>query len=107
MAAATVRPQLRDFDLEEILMPVFLLTYDLNRPGQDYDGLIDELKRTNQWWHYLKSTWLLYTTETSDQLWNRVRPHVDDSDRVLICPVTQPARGWLPQEAWDWINRYI
>jgi hypothetical protein len=48
-------------------MPAFLVTYDLNKPGQNYDGLIEELKKTAGWWHYMKSTWILSTSETPAQ----------------------------------------
>jgi hypothetical protein len=31
-------------------------------------------------------------------------PHVDPNDSILIIGVTADRSGWLPKEAWDWIN---
>ena len=88
-------------------MPVYTVSYDLNRPGQNYTDLIAELESSPGWWHFLKSSWLISTNETPDQLWNRISRHVDKSDFVLIMEVTNRKSGWLPQDAWDWINNNV
>ncbi len=88
-------------------MRVYAVSYDLNRPGQNYQGLIGELEQSPSWWHYLKSTWLIATNETPDQLWGRLEPHVDTTDCVLIMEVINRAQGWLPAKAWEWINQYV
>lgn len=32
-------------------MAALLITYDLNKPGQDYEGLFEEIKSFCAWWH--------------------------------------------------------
>ena len=88
-------------------MKVHNVSYDLRRAGQDYAGLIEELKKSPSWWHHLGSTWLIATTETALQLWNRVAPHLDKNDSMLIIEVGDDYSGWFPQEAWDWIKEHI
>lgn len=86
-------------------MRIYNISYDLKKPGQNYTELFDELKNSPGWWHYLKSTWLVATNETASQLWDRISPAIDKNDRVLIIQVVNNNNaGWLPQEAWDWIN---
>ncbi len=85
-------------------MRVYSVNYDLNRPGQSYAGLISELENSPNWWHFLKSSWLIATFETPEQLWDRISPHIDKSDTVLIIEVVNRSAGWMSQEAWDWIN---
>jgi hypothetical protein len=85
---------------------VYCVSYDLNKPGQAYDKLIEELKKT-AWWHFLKSTWLIETEESAEQVWNRIEPRVDKSDNVIIIEVTSNYSGWLPKEAWDWIRERV
>ena len=34
----------------------------------------------------------------------RILPHVDKNDFFLICGVTRDYQGWLPPDAWTWIN---
>lgn len=86
-------------------MPVYLVTYDLKRPQQNYQGLYEVLKKADSWWHYLESTWLIKTSETVDAWQTRLRSTLDDNDLFMIMDL-KPARysGWLPQPAWDWIR---
>ena len=84
---------------------LYNVSYDLNKPGKNYDSLHEELKKSLNWWHHLDSTWLILTNETAEQLWNRISIHVDKNDTVLIMEVRKPASGWLTQQAWDWINQ--
>ena len=86
-----------------------LVSYDLRTPGADYSGLIEELKKSKGWWHYLKSTWIVSTTETPDELYDRLEPHRHKDDRILILEIGPGAarQGWLPEKAWGWLERHI
>lgn len=83
---------------------IYAINYDLKRPGQNYQELYAAIKDCGDWWHYLGSTWLIDTSLTSAALWTRLAPHVDQNDLVLVIGVSRDFTGWLPQEAWDWIN---
>ena len=83
---------------------VYLISYDLNRPGQGYARLYDGIKELGAWWHYLDSTWLVDTNLTSRQIFERLRSRIDANDRLLIIGVTRDYSGWLPGDAWNWIN---
>jgi hypothetical protein len=86
---------------------VYMVSYDLNKPGQDYKGLYEELKNSSNWWHYLDSTWLIYTSESAHKLFDRLSPHLDKGDRILVIRVTNEYQGWLTEEAWQWIRQYV
>lgn len=88
-------------------MKVYNVSYDLHRSGQDYAGLIAELKRSPSWWHYLGSTWLVATHESAEDLWSRLRPNTDENDLVLVIEVADDYAGWLPKEAWEWIREHV
>lgn len=86
---------------------MYIVTYTLN-PKRDATKVISELQTMGEWWHYLDETWLLSTFETMDQLWARVAPAFITTDRILIVqfqPLTS-YYGWLPKEAWDWIEQH-
>lgn len=83
---------------------IYAINYDLHRPGQNYDKLHDAIRSVGDWWHYLGSTWLVDTNLNVGGIWDRIGPHVDKDDSVLIIGVTRNHAGWLPQAAWDWIN---
>ena len=83
---------------------IYAVNYDLKKPGRDYAALYDAIKGCGSWWHHLGSTWLVDTSLTADGIWQRVSPHIDQNDSMLIIGVTKDKSGWLPKEAWDWIN---
>ena len=57
-------------------MAVYCISYDLNKAGQKYNELYEELKSSSSWWHYLDSTWLISTSESASQLSNRLKKHI-------------------------------
>ena len=86
---------------------IYLITYDLRQPDRDYQGLYQQIKDSPGWWHYLESSWLISTGETSEDIFNRIKPHIDDNDNILIIKVCKPYNGWLPKKAWVWIEEHI
>jgi len=88
-------------------MTVYCVSYDLNKTGQNYSALYEELKKSSSWWHYLDSTWLIYTSETADQLSERLLKHTDQNDRLLVIKVVKSYQGWLNEEAWKWIREHV
>lgn len=83
---------------------IYAINYDLKQPGQNYDELFKAIKGLGAWWHYLGSTWLVDTSLTATQVWDRISPHTDKNDRFLIISVTRNYSGWLPEDAWEWIK---
>lgn len=83
---------------------IYAVNYDLKAPGRDYSGLYTAIQGCGEWWHYLGSTWLINTTLDAQQIWSRLSMHVDRNDVVLVIGVSKDYQGWLPQEAWQWIN---
>lgn len=88
-------------------MAVYNISYDLNQPGQRYDDLINEIKRSPGYLACLKSTWLISTTETAEQVFQRLSPHLDKNDTILVIEVVKNYQGWLSKEKWDWINKHV
>ena len=88
-------------------MTAFLISYDLKVPGRDYSGLYEAIKGSGQWWHYLDSTWIVIIQGSAQQIWERLAPHVDKNDYVLIIQVSDNVQGWLPKDAWDWIHANV
>jgi hypothetical protein len=83
---------------------IYAINYDLKKPGRDYSGLYQAIKRTGAWWHYLGSTWLVDTKLDAAGVWKELAKHIDKNDRMLIIGVTKDYQGWLPKDAWDWIR---
>lgn len=75
-------------------MGTILVGYDLNKPVQNYDGLIDKLKGYGAWWHHLDSTWLLKTSKEPTEVRNDLQALIDEDDELLVIDVTGDARAW-------------
>jgi hypothetical protein len=87
-------------------MATLLVGYDLNRPGQNYSQLFEELKRSDGWWHHLDSTWLVVSGETPVQLRDRLTQHIDSGDELLVIDVSGDPAAWagLSERAGGWIK---
>ena len=83
---------------------ILLVNLDLLGPAASYEPLYETLKAQGTWAHYMRWTWLLDTMRTPDQVVNALKPYVQQGDKILVCPVTQPYQGLQTKEAWDWIN---
>jgi len=87
---------------------IYLVSYDLKKPATDYPGLYEILKNYPGWWHHLESTWLVATEDDAQKIWEKIEPHIDKNDSVLIIKINSSDRqGWLPKEAWKWINENV
>lgn len=86
---------------------IYAINYDLKQPGRNYEKLYEAIKSCGAWWHYLESTWLVDTSLDATAVWERLAPLVDKNDFVLVMGVTRDYQGWLPKDAWDWVNSRI
>lgn len=81
-----------------------LITYDLRKPGQDYEGLFDAIKSLGDWWHCLGSVWIVRTSMTSSQIRDALRTHIDDNDLLLVSGLSGYwATFGLKQECNKWL----
>ena len=70
-------------------MATFMIGYDLNRPGQNYTNLIAAIKGIGPgWWHCLDSTWLVKTEQTAVQIRDKLNPHIDITDELLVAKLS-------------------
>ncbi len=88
----------------------YMLTYDLNNPGQKYDKIIkvitDEISDGN-WCTFWKSSYLLRSNLTTEQMLEKLKPFLDNSDRFFVTEITKNYQGWLDETEWDYIRKNI
>jgi hypothetical protein len=88
-------------------MKSFLIGYDLNKPGQDYDDLFAAIKGlAGTWWHCLDSTWIIKSNSTAVSIRDALIPHIDKSDELLVVELSgigawvgfnDKCSGWLKE----------
>ena len=85
----------------------YIVCYDLKESIEKYKPFFDELKRSHQWWHFLTSTWIVLRYEALIELAPKLRPLIFQNDRLLIQPAKGPSDGWLPKDAWEWLEKNL
>ena len=88
----------------------YLITYDLNREGQDYENVITAIKNASDgtWCSYWKSSFLIRSDlQTADDVSKKITPYLDSNDTLIVMEVTKNYQGWLNKKSWDYINNHI
>lgn len=86
---------------------IYLVAYDLKQPHKNYEELYEEIRKYDSYWHYFNSLWLIYTIDTANTIYNKLHKYIDNTDYLLIFELNKDCQGWIPIEAWEWINSHI
>ncbi|HNP66281.1 MAG TPA: hypothetical protein PKH16_00115 [Aequorivita sp.] len=85
---------------------VYLITYDLNKGGQDYQTLYNLLEK----YEYIRdpgldSVWFISTSQSANQLSNNIQSVLDKNDRHVVTRMNAGEhQGWLNEDVWKWIT---
>lgn len=83
----------------------YLITYSLKTPNWNYTGFFSALQSIGPWWHYLDTTWIIKSNLTAQQIHAVLAPHLSRNDLMLVVEIVPGNRfGWLPPDAWTWID---
>lgn len=75
-------------------MPVFSISYDLNKQDKDYAGLFFKIPELGDCIKPLKSMWLVASDKlTVDSIYEALLPFIDSND-FLFVQVTPPGCRW-------------
>src|SRR5436309_10788678 len=85
----------------------YIVCYELKGLPSLHQPLMEELKASYAWWHYLQSTWIILRYETLVELQPKLLRMISQPDRLLIMPAKGPAAGWLSKDAWTWIEKNV
>lgn len=91
-------------------MAAYIITYDLNSTGQKYEEVIQAIKdaSTGAWCTFWKSSYLIKSNLTADQISDKITPHLDSNDRMIIAETKNSNyQGWLTKENWEYIKKNI
>lgn len=85
----------------------YLISYDLQTPGKDYNSLYNILKSAPGWAHYLESTWFISSNESLEFWHEKIKNVIDANDNFFIVDISDSGSdGWLPRNAWEWLNSH-
>lgn len=73
----------------------FFISYDLYKPGQHYDQVIEEIKSLGAWAAVHKSLWYVKSTLTCEQIAKRVWAKMDANDKLIVVDATSNNAYWF------------
>lgn len=82
---------------------IYLVTYNLDRPDQDYRSLFAAIESVGRAVHAMEHTWFVRTSYTATQIRDSIARHIGASDKLFVCEAT----GWASQNmgAGDWLGQ--
>lgn len=69
-------------------MTIYVVTYDLKKPGQNYKDLYDALDEMGAH-RALESFWLVNVANTAKELHDYLKERVDGNDRIWVSELTK------------------
>ena len=90
-------------------MSTFVITYDLRKPGRNYNALYEALKAYPNWAHLLESVWIIQSNHTASSIRDALQAHADPGDAIAVLEVN--VRGWatasVSKEINDWLKTNV
>lgn len=82
-----------------------LISYDLSKPGRDYERLFEAIKGLGTWWHCLESVWIVKTDLSCAQVRDYLVKHIDSNDKLAVFGLDGSwATQGLEQNCNDWLR---
>ena len=89
----------------------YLITYDLNAAGQDYESVIAAIKSASDgvWCSYWKSSFLIRSDlPSAGQVLNKINPYLDANDKIIIMEVKgDNGSGKLLDDELDYVKNCV
>lgn len=88
---------------------VYMVTYDLCSPGQNYEKVIEAIKdaSTGAYRMICESSYLIKSYLTAQQIVDKIKPYFDSNDRLLVIEVTNKYQGLLTNADWKYLRESI
>jgi hypothetical protein len=64
-----------------------LITYDLDKPGQNYDGVHAKIKSLGTWYHPQLSVFYLHTALSAVEAHNAIWSVMDTNDKLIVADI--------------------
>ena len=66
-----------------------LVTYDLDKPGQDYNAVHAKIKSLGTWYHPQLSVFYLHTALSPKQAHDAIGSVMDANDKLIVADITK------------------
>ena len=87
-------------------MPLLLVTYDSNKPGQNYANLLDEIKSYSHV-RLSETSYAIITDETPDVVCEELKKYIGTSDNIYIINLKRPYKAYGSELISDWLKKEL
>lgn len=87
-------------------MAVYLIAFTLQTPGANPAPIVEGIKKIGDggWMYYIPNMVFIHSKETANQLAEKAYKLITQGDYLIVIRVTNEHQGWLPPDAWNWLN---
>jgi hypothetical protein len=85
----------------------YVICFALHGPPSAYRDFFEELQECDAWMHYVQNAWIVLSRRPLMDLAKNLRGKIRTGDWLMVMPAKGPVDGWLPKEAWEWINKHV
>ena len=81
-----------------------LVTYDLNKSGQNYYALIEKIKTLGAWAKVQQSVWYLHTSYSADEVLDHLTKVTDFNDSLFVTNMSSASWRGFPADVHQFIQ---
>lgn len=86
-------------------MYAYLITFDTNITSilSAHNAIVGS-GSVNKWWHYVNGTYIVTSNHDLGTVTRNIKAKWPGEQTLLIMQASKITGGWLPRDAWQWIN---
>jgi hypothetical protein len=88
------------------IMPLLLVTYDLNKPEQDDSDLLNEIKKYSNV-RLSKSSYAIITDKIPGVVCEEMKKYIDANDNLYIINLKRPYKAYGSDLVADWLKKEL
>ena len=92
---------------DTISMGVLLITYDLSKPGRNYDELLKRIKSYGTFAEITESSWTIVTEQSPVMVRDHLNPALDSNDKLFVGILFGSAWIGLDDNISDWLKENL
>ncbi|MEH7122093.1 hypothetical protein V7127_02490 [Bacillus sp. JJ1773] len=85
-------------------MAVYLITYDLMSPRQDYKDLYVAIESFPTRLHPFQSVWFVKSEKGAKEIYNHLNQHLDNDDKLLVVEMQKHWWGRFGEQNQNWLK---
>lgn len=89
-------------------MSAYLVTFDLNRQGQNYDGVVEAIKSYGTWAKVATTTFVIVTSSSAGQIRDKLQAKIDSNDELFVAKLSGEAAWYgLSDSVSKWLQENL